>query len=213
MPPCSTRDVDPRRAGIDGVLQQFLDDARRPLNHFAGGDLVDHARRVVGESRFARAVRAASRSATPENGFMCRKHPTVARADATCEQPPCAAPDMIADRRRFDERRFQPTSSRFRGRCRRWSRGRRGRDTFPRPLVGVAADELERFGNGVGGGNSVLDCLLDPLPVGVLLFAGSVLLLARHVLSDEHGEIAFHAELIVVIQQRVACKTLGPTAW
>ena len=35
-------DLDPRRAGVDGVLDEFLDDARRPLDHLAGGDAVDH---------------------------------------------------------------------------------------------------------------------------------------------------------------------------
>ena len=34
-------DVDPRRGGVDGVFHQFLDDARRPLDHLAGGDFVD----------------------------------------------------------------------------------------------------------------------------------------------------------------------------
>ena len=31
-----------RGAGVEGVLDQFLDDARRPLDDLAGGDLVDH---------------------------------------------------------------------------------------------------------------------------------------------------------------------------
>ena len=43
--------VDPRRAGVDGVLQQLLDDAGRPLDHLAGGDLVDDARAEAGEWR------------------------------------------------------------------------------------------------------------------------------------------------------------------
>ena len=34
-------DINPGRQGIDAVLQQFLDHARRPLDHLAGGDLVD----------------------------------------------------------------------------------------------------------------------------------------------------------------------------
>ena len=38
------RHVDPRGPGVHGVLQQLLDDARRPLDDFAGRDLVDHAR-------------------------------------------------------------------------------------------------------------------------------------------------------------------------
>ena len=34
-------DVDPACAGINGVLDEFLDHARRPLDHLAGGDAVD----------------------------------------------------------------------------------------------------------------------------------------------------------------------------
>ncbi len=33
-------DRDPPRAGVERVLDQLLDDARRPLDHLAGGDLV-----------------------------------------------------------------------------------------------------------------------------------------------------------------------------
>ena len=33
--------VDPAGAGVDGVFNQFLDHAGRPLDHFAGGDAVD----------------------------------------------------------------------------------------------------------------------------------------------------------------------------
>ena len=33
-------DAEPRRLGIERVLDQFLDHAGRPLDHFAGGDLV-----------------------------------------------------------------------------------------------------------------------------------------------------------------------------
>ena len=35
------------RAGVDGVFGEFLDHARRPLDHLAGGDAVDH---VFGEA-------------------------------------------------------------------------------------------------------------------------------------------------------------------
>ena len=35
-------DVDPRGAGVERVLEEFLGDARRPLHHLAGGDPVDH---------------------------------------------------------------------------------------------------------------------------------------------------------------------------
>ncbi len=34
-------DVDAPGARIDGVLDQLLDRARRPFDHFAGGDAVD----------------------------------------------------------------------------------------------------------------------------------------------------------------------------
>ena len=33
--------VDALRAGVERVLDQFLDHARRPLDHLAGGDAVD----------------------------------------------------------------------------------------------------------------------------------------------------------------------------
>ena len=34
-------DIDPAGAGIDGILDQFLDHARRTLHHLARGDAVD----------------------------------------------------------------------------------------------------------------------------------------------------------------------------
>jgi hypothetical protein len=34
-------DLDPRGAGVDGVVDQFLDGARGPFDHLAGGDAVD----------------------------------------------------------------------------------------------------------------------------------------------------------------------------
>src|ERR1700682_6015341 len=41
-PPAAVgENVDPAGAGVDGVLHQFLDHARRTLDHFAGGDAVD----------------------------------------------------------------------------------------------------------------------------------------------------------------------------
>ena len=42
-PPPATigENVDPARPGVDGVFHQFLDHARRPLDHLAGGDAVD----------------------------------------------------------------------------------------------------------------------------------------------------------------------------
>ena len=38
-------DFDPTRARVQGVLDQFLDHARRALDHFAGGDAVNQIRR------------------------------------------------------------------------------------------------------------------------------------------------------------------------
>ena len=35
------RDLDAPRAGVERVLDEFLDRRRRPLDHFAGGDAVD----------------------------------------------------------------------------------------------------------------------------------------------------------------------------
>ena len=34
-------DLDALRAGVEAVFDQFLDDRGRPLDHLAGGDLVD----------------------------------------------------------------------------------------------------------------------------------------------------------------------------
>ena len=34
-------DVDTRGAGIERVLDEFLDGGSRPLDHFAGGDAID----------------------------------------------------------------------------------------------------------------------------------------------------------------------------
>ena len=41
QPALADRNVDPRRAGVDGVLHQLFHHARRPLDHLAGGDFVD----------------------------------------------------------------------------------------------------------------------------------------------------------------------------
>ena len=42
QPAAGGDDLDARRAGIERVLDQFLHHARRTLDDFAGGDLVDH---------------------------------------------------------------------------------------------------------------------------------------------------------------------------
>ena len=41
-PPAAVTTSIRRGAGVERVLDQFLDDARRPLDHLAGGDAVDH---------------------------------------------------------------------------------------------------------------------------------------------------------------------------
>ena len=51
------RHVDPRRAGVERVLDQLLDDARRPLDHLARGDLVDDARRELADRGHREAIR------------------------------------------------------------------------------------------------------------------------------------------------------------
>jgi len=40
-------DVQAARTGIEAVLSKFLDDGRRTLHHFAGGDLVDQVTREL----------------------------------------------------------------------------------------------------------------------------------------------------------------------
>ena len=42
QPAAGDDDLDAVGAGIERVLDQFLDHARRTLDDFAGGDLVDH---------------------------------------------------------------------------------------------------------------------------------------------------------------------------
>ena len=51
-------DDDAAAPGVDGVLDQLLDDARRPLDHFAGGDAVDQ---VLGKLADGHAVILLSR--------------------------------------------------------------------------------------------------------------------------------------------------------
>ena len=49
-------DDDLRRPGVDRILDQFLHDRRRPLDHLAGGDAVDERRRqLLNPAAFHRA--------------------------------------------------------------------------------------------------------------------------------------------------------------
>ena len=45
--PAGHLDVDAGAARVEGVLQEFLDDAGRPLHDLAGGDLVDEGGRQL----------------------------------------------------------------------------------------------------------------------------------------------------------------------
>ena len=74
-------DLDPRRAGVERVLDQFLDHARRPLDHLAGGDAVDdglaeladgHDRNLIRMSQFYRWETGAARAAAAEVAFRTR---------------------------------------------------------------------------------------------------------------------------------------------
>src|SRR5258708_26822801 len=48
-PALAQRHLDAARAGIDGVLDELLDDGRRPLDDLAGGDAVDPSGRPLAD--------------------------------------------------------------------------------------------------------------------------------------------------------------------
>ena len=48
-PPVFDDDIDPRSARIETVLDQFLDDTGRSLDHLTGGDLVNQQRRQLAD--------------------------------------------------------------------------------------------------------------------------------------------------------------------
>src|SRR5205085_7669768 len=48
-------DVNALRAGVDGVFEQFLDDAGGPFDDLAGGDLGDDVRRQLADARHGSA--------------------------------------------------------------------------------------------------------------------------------------------------------------
>ena len=58
-------DRDAPRAGVDRVLDQLLDDRRRPLDDLAGGDLVGEVRRAGGESSPSTQIQPACGGRTP----------------------------------------------------------------------------------------------------------------------------------------------------
>ena len=51
------RHLDTVGAGIERVLDQFLDHARRPLDHLAGGDAVDHVLAEAADRHWAWLLR------------------------------------------------------------------------------------------------------------------------------------------------------------
>ena len=80
-------DLDLARAGVDGVLDQLLDHARRPLHHLAGGDAVHGLRaqladrhgavllvfvRLAGLARDLRRLREASFTRSMRSMAMSR---------------------------------------------------------------------------------------------------------------------------------------------
>ena len=63
------RDRDARRAGVDGVLDEFLDDRRRALHHLAGGDLVGEFGRELADlphGAYSQRLRRKNQSSTPD---------------------------------------------------------------------------------------------------------------------------------------------------
>ena len=66
------RDVDRRRAGVERVLDQLLDDRRRTLDDLAGGDLVGDGARQDGDARGAEATdtRAKLAGARPQRSAV-----------------------------------------------------------------------------------------------------------------------------------------------
>ena len=60
-------DRDLRRPGVDGVLDELLDDRRRPLDHLAGRDAIDQPRRELAD-RSGRRGHGSSLSASGEGG-------------------------------------------------------------------------------------------------------------------------------------------------
>ena len=56
LPPSSMVIGDPAGAGVERVLDQLLDDRRRPLDDLAGRDLVGELRRAAGGSRLSVSI-------------------------------------------------------------------------------------------------------------------------------------------------------------
>src|SRR5262249_49094965 len=74
-------DVDASGAGVDRVLEEFLDDARRPFDHLARRDLRDHVRRQLADAglghesltlRASSALRRAISASASSRAFLSR---------------------------------------------------------------------------------------------------------------------------------------------
>src|SRR5690606_9423536 len=79
-------DVDPARAGIEGVLDQLLDHRRRAFDDFAGGDLVDEG---VGKLADAQGTALARRIAPDRFGPA----PMISELRPIQRLPPLTAAD------------------------------------------------------------------------------------------------------------------------
>jgi hypothetical protein len=60
-------DLDPRRAGVDGVVDQLLDGAGRALDHLAGGDAVDGLGRQAADGHHTDFHEAGGRRGSAEH--------------------------------------------------------------------------------------------------------------------------------------------------
>src|SRR3984957_16291255 len=70
-PPAAVgENVDPAGAGVDGVLHEFLDHARRTLDHLAGGDAVDD---LFGKLADGHEIWRLGRSGSPNLGAFARR--------------------------------------------------------------------------------------------------------------------------------------------
>src|SRR5262245_39828774 len=96
-PPAAVgHDLDTRRTGIERVLDQLLDRARRPLDHFAGGDAVDdglgelthgHGTSLIRNPASLAAHRAPRESPRPGMGLLIATGPPrPGRGDARATQ-------------------------------------------------------------------------------------------------------------------------------
>ena len=70
------------RAGVDRVLDQLLDDRGRPLDHFAGRDLVRQLGRQTVDAVHSQSLRRKNQSMTPDDRHHDPEDPPELRAVA-----------------------------------------------------------------------------------------------------------------------------------